>query len=202
MNENISYINELVKANLEILINGNEKEIVEYLTNKGYKITSPPKQVKDEYTFTNAWNLYQKKVGCRERLERKWNAMPLKDRKAATDFIPSYVLSTPDKQYRKNFQTFLNQRGWEDELVGGAPPPAVTNETASTTSQLIQKTKASIAKEQAGQTFEEERNRLLGIVSMVEHNPNSFARKSLESYYNTGYLRKYGITWTPQSATV
>lgn len=197
MNENNSYIDELVKANLEILINGNEKEIVAYLINKGYKISSPPKQVNDEYTFTNAWNLYQKKVGCKDKLEKKWNSMSLKDRKAATEFIPSYVLSTPDKTYRKNFQTFLNQRGWEDELIGATPPPAVSNEQPSTTAQLIQKTKTDIEKEKTGQTFEEERSRLLNIVSMVERNPHSFARKSLEGYYHLGYLQKYGIAWQP-----
>lgn len=178
------------------------QKAINLLKENGYEVKKIIQDKDDEYTFDNIWNLYDKKVGCKDKLKKKWNSMSKADRKAATDYVPAYVLATKDKKYRKNFQTFLNQRGWEDELVGGTPPPAVTNETASTTSQLIQKTKANIAKEQAGQTFEEERNRLLGIVSMVEHNPNSFARKSLESYYNTGYLRKYGITWTPQSATV
>ena len=40
----------------------------------------------------------------------------------------SDLIATEDKKYRKNFQTFLNQRGWEDELIGATPPPAVTNE--------------------------------------------------------------------------
>jgi len=178
------------------------KWMVDILESQGYKVTPPPKEVKDEYTFENAWNLYQKKVGCKEKLEKKWNSMPLKDRKAATEYIPAYVLSQPDKQYRKNFQTFLNQRGWEDELVGitPAPPttqPSPTNEQPSTTAQLIQKTKVNIEKEKTGQTFEEERNRLLGIVNIVKKNPNSLARKSLENYYKTGYLQQYGILWHP-----
>ena len=170
---------------------------IKYLESKGYKITPPPKQVKDEYTFENAWNLYQKKVGCKDKLEKKWNSMSLKDRKAATEYIPAYVLAQPDKKYRKNFQTFLNQRGWEDEIIGVTPPPAITNEQPSTTAQLIQQAKVTIEKEKTGQTFEEERKRLLGIINMVKANPKSFARISLENYYKTGYLQKFGIQWHP-----
>lgn len=173
------------------------QRVITILESEGYKVIPPPKQVNDEYTFDNAWNLYQKKVGCKDKLQKKWNSMPLKDRKAATEYIPLYVVSTPDKAYRKNFQTFLNQRGWEDELVGATPPPAITNEQTSTTAQLIQKTKSEIEKEQTGQAFEAERMRLLGLVSMVQSNPKSFARKSLENYYNRGYLQQHGILWQP-----
>ena len=71
----------------------------------------------DEYSFDKAWNLYQKKVGPKEKLKAKWNKLSLKDRKAAIEHIPLYVQSTPDRQYRKHFQTYLNQRGWEDEII-------------------------------------------------------------------------------------
>ena len=172
-------------------------KMARYLESKGYKVTRPPKEIHDQYTFENAWNLYDKKVGCKRDLEKKWNRMPLRDRKAATEYIPIYVVAQPDKQFRKNFQTFLNQRGWEDEIIGATPPPAVTNEEASTTAQLIQQTKTKMEKEKTGQTFEEERNRLLGIVDMVKANPKSLARKSLENYCKTGYLQKFGIQWQP-----
>ena len=71
----------------------------------------------DEYSFEKAWDLYQKKVGPKEKLKAKWNKLSLKDRKAAIEHIPLYVQSTPEKQYRKHFQTYLNQRGWEDEII-------------------------------------------------------------------------------------
>ena len=70
-----------------------------------------------DYSFETAWDLYQKKVGPKDKLKAKWNKLPLKDRKAAIAHIPLYVQSTPDKQYRKHFQTYLNQRGWEDEII-------------------------------------------------------------------------------------
>lgn len=197
MTNKSSYINELIKADIGILIDGNLDEILNYLAQKGYKITKPPKEIHDEYTFENAWNLYQKKVGYKDKLEKKWNSMSLKDRKAATEYIPLYVMAQPDKQYRKNFQTFLNQRAWEDELIGATPPPAIVNEKSSSTSQLIQKTKETIEKSQNGQTFEEERKRLLGMVELVKNNPKSAARKSLEFYYINGHLKKHGILWKP-----
>ena len=197
MTDNTSYINELVKANLKILVDDNLDEVLKYLSLKGYHFTKPPKEIHDEYTFENVWNLYQKKVGDKTRLNKKWNSMSLKDRKAATEYIPSYVLSTPEKQYRKNFQTFLNQRAWEDEIIGATPPPAITNEQPSSVSQLIQKTKTAIESKRKGATFEEERKRLLGMVNITTANPLSSARKSLEYYYKSGYLQKFGILWQP-----
>ena len=74
------------------------EKIISILESKGYKVTAPPKEVKDEYIFERAWNLYDKKVGCKAKLENKWNSMSLKDRKAAIEYIPLYVISQPDKQ--------------------------------------------------------------------------------------------------------
>ena len=38
------------------------------LEENGDKITAPPKEVKDEYTFDRAWNLYDKNVCCNAKL--------------------------------------------------------------------------------------------------------------------------------------
>ena len=170
------------------------KKIISILESKGYKVTAPPKAVKDEYTFERAWNLYEKKVGCKDKLENKWNSMSLKDRKAAIEYIPLYVISQPDKQYRKNFQTFLNQRGWEDELIGATPPPAAVNENPSEISQLIAKTKVE------QQITEEDKNhavrqRIYGMIEVLEKNPQSFCRKQLEIYRDNGTLERLGIQW-------
>ena len=71
------------------------KQAILLLEENGYKVTAPPKEVKDEYTFERAWNLYEKKVGCKAKLEKKWNSMSQKDRKAAIEYIPLYVISNP-----------------------------------------------------------------------------------------------------------
>ena len=150
----------------------------------------------DEYTFDNIWNLYDKKVGCKDKLRKKWNSMSKADRKAATEYVPLYVIATEDKKYRKNFQTFLNQRGWEDELIGATPPPAAVNENPSEISQLIAKTKVEqqITEEDKNHAF---RQRIYGMIEVLEKNPQSFCRKQLEIYRDNGTLERLGIQWNP-----
>lgn len=171
------------------------EKIISILESKGYKVTAPPKEVKDEYTFERAWNLYEKKVGCKAKLEKKWNSMSLKDRKAAIEYIPIYVIATEDKKYRKNFQTFLNQRGWEDEIIG-TPQQPTANEHPSEISQLIAKTKVE------QQITEEDKNlalrqRIYGMIELLQKNPHSLCRKQLEIYRDNGTLERLGIQWNP-----
>lgn len=172
------------------------QKIIAILESKGYKVTTPPKEVKDEYTFELAWNLYDKKVGCKDKLEKKWNSMSQKDRKAAIEYIPLYVIATEDKKYRKNFQTFLNQRGWEDELIGGTPPPAAVNENPSEISQLIAKTKAeqNVTNSDKDNVF---KTRIIGMIELLQKNPHSLCRKQLEIYQANGTLERLGIQWNP-----
>ena len=173
------------------------KQAILLLEENGYKVTPPPKQVKDEYTFERAQDLYQKKVGCKEKLEKKWNSMNQKDRKAAIEYIPLYVISKPDKQYRKNFQTFLNQRGWEDEIIGCTRPSVSTNENPSEISQLIAKTK--LEQEQNTDTAKNQslRQRIYGMIEVLEKNPKSFCRKQLKIYRANGTMERLGIQWNP-----
>ena len=196
MNDYTPYLKELVKENLTALIEDNEKEIIKYLTLKGYHFTRPPKEVHDPYTFDNAWQLYQKKVGSKARLNKKWNSMSQADRKAAIEYIPLYVMATPDKQFRKNFQTFLNQRSWEDEIISKVQAEKPRQEE-SEISALISATKERISNVATGKSKEEERSRILGMIDTVAANPASSARKSLEYYYNRGYLQELGIQWHP-----
>lgn len=170
---------------------------IEYIESKGYKVTAPPKQVKDEYTFERAWNLYEKKVGSKEKLEKKWNSMSLKDRKAAIEYIPLYVISKPDKQYRKNFQTFLNQRGWEDEIIGAAPPPAAINEKPSEMSQLIARTKDELQNLTEDAQDNKLRQRIYGMIEVLKNNPQSSCRIPLEIYRDNGTMERLGIQWNP-----
>lgn len=173
------------------------EKIISILESKGYKVTAPPKEVKDEYTFERAWNLYDKKVGCKAKLEKKWNSMSLKDRKAAIEYIPLYVLSQPDKQYRKNFQTFLNQRGWEDEIIRAAPPPAAINEKPSEMSQLIARTKDELQNLTEDAQDNKLRQRIYGMIEVLKNNPQSSCRIPLEIYRDNGTMERLGIQWNP-----
>lgn len=173
------------------------KEAIQLLEDNGYKVTAPPKEVKDEYTFERAWNLYEKKVGCKAKLEKKWNSMSQKNRKAAIEYIPLYVISQPDKQYRKNFQTFLNQRGWEDELIGATPPPAAINEKPSEMSQLIARTKDELQNLTEDAQDNKLRQRIYGMIEVLKNNPQSSCRIPLEIYRDNGTMERLGIQWNP-----
>lgn len=90
------------------------------LITKRVRGDTPPVQtevIPDPYTFDIAWNLYQKKVGSKEKLKKKWQKLPRDTRRQIIEYIPLYVVATPDKQYRKNFETFLNNQSWNDEII-------------------------------------------------------------------------------------
>lgn len=70
----------------------------------------------DEYSFEKMWDLYHKKKGCNPTLKRRWKLLPIEDKKKAFEFVPKYVALT-EMVFRKNFQTFLNQRTWDDEII-------------------------------------------------------------------------------------
>ena len=65
--------------------------------------------------FEDFWNLYDKKIG-RKKCEAKWTRLAPKEREDCMRYLPAYIDSTPEIQYRKNPETFLNNNSWEDEL--------------------------------------------------------------------------------------
>lgn len=68
-------------------------------------------------TLNDFWDEYDKKVGDKQKIKKKWEGLSQSDREKIMDYIPNYKLSQPDKQYRKNPETFLNNKGWNDELI-------------------------------------------------------------------------------------
>jgi len=68
-------------------------------------------------TFEDFWNLYDKKLGNKTIIKRKFNKLSQKIKNQIMDYLPEYIESTPNKTYRKNPQTFLNNKGWEDEII-------------------------------------------------------------------------------------
>ena len=68
-------------------------------------------------TFEDFWNLYDKKSGNKNIIKKKFNKLPQKIKNQIMDYLPEYIESTPNKTYRKNPQTFLNNKGWEDEII-------------------------------------------------------------------------------------
>lgn len=73
------------------------------------------------YSFEDFWKDYDKRVGDKKRLIPKWMRLTDAERLLIQAHIPKYIKAQPDKQYRKNPETFLNQRGWEHELISKQP---------------------------------------------------------------------------------
>ena len=68
-------------------------------------------------TFEDFWNIYDKKVGDKKKLEIKWSKYTQEIKETIINYLPEYIISTPEKQYRVNPQTFLNQERWENEII-------------------------------------------------------------------------------------
>jgi len=72
--------------------------------------------------FDFFWNDYDKKVGDKSRLKSKWNKLSDNDRNQIMNYLPLYIDAVPDKQFRKNPETFLNNKSWLDEIVKRTTP--------------------------------------------------------------------------------
>lgn len=65
--------------------------------------------------FSEFWDLYAKKVNPK-KCEAKFNKLSKVTIDLIFEKLPHYVNSTPDKQFRKNPLTWLNNEGWNDEI--------------------------------------------------------------------------------------
>jgi hypothetical protein len=70
--------------------------------------------------FDEFWRIYDKKVG-REKCMRLWQKLSQEERDEVIMAAPQYVAATPDKKYRKNPETYLRNKGWQDEIVTAGP---------------------------------------------------------------------------------
>lgn len=79
--------------------------------------SSAKKEKEPNYSFEEFWDAYDKKVGKKESLIKKWLKLSDEERELAMSYILKYKQCQPDKQYRKNPETFLNNKSWNDELI-------------------------------------------------------------------------------------
>lgn len=93
--------------------------------------------------FSDFWDLYDKKVGSREKIEKKWNSITQKTKEQIIDYLPAYLEATPDKTYRKNPQTFLNNRSWEDEIINKTKNNATKTDYSSLQRKAFEKIQSS-----------------------------------------------------------
>jgi hypothetical protein len=87
----------------------NPQSIVEYSIVEDTKVKQTIVQ------FNSFWDTYDKKVN-KPKCEKKWLSLSESDRDAIMNNVKLYVKSTPDKKFRKDPLTYLNNRAWEDEI--------------------------------------------------------------------------------------
>lgn len=68
-------------------------------------------------TFDDFWTEYDKKIGEKEKLKLKFDKLSQEEKEKIMLYIPEYKKSQPNKIYRKNPDTFLNNKSWNDELI-------------------------------------------------------------------------------------
>lgn len=66
--------------------------------------------------FEHFWKMYNKPIG-RKICYGKFHRLSDDDVQAIAVHLPKYIEATPDKLFRKNPQTYLNQRSWEDVII-------------------------------------------------------------------------------------
>ena len=67
--------------------------------------------------FDDFWNLYDKKRGDKDKIEKKWQSLKDSEREAIMKHLPLYKKSQPNKKYRKDPVTYLNNKSWNDEII-------------------------------------------------------------------------------------
>ena len=87
--------------------NGNGNDILEKGGVGGKSVNIP---------FETFWNMYDKKED-KIKCERKWRNLTDAERNLCIAKLPEYINSTPDKQFRKNPATYLNNKSWENEII-------------------------------------------------------------------------------------
>jgi len=63
-------------------------------------------------TFEDFWNEYDKKVGKVDKIKSKWLTLSQSIKENIMQHVPNYKASQPDKKYRKNPETYLNNESW------------------------------------------------------------------------------------------
>ena len=84
-------------------------------TNKNVKNKKNEKEDITPSRFDEFWDLYDKKRSL-ETCRNKFNKLTEAEVDKIFEVLPAYVASTPDKQFRKDPSTWLNQKCWNDEI--------------------------------------------------------------------------------------
>tara|TARA_R110000803_G_scaffold208189_1_gene276711 strand:+ start:1629 stop:2372 length:744 start_codon:yes stop_codon:yes gene_type:complete len=106
-----------VNDNVNVTVNVNDKVIKD---NKEKTATAEiSKKEQYEFLFNEFWKLYDKKQS-RDNCLKKWSKLTEKEIETIFEHVPQYITAQPDKQYRKNPLTYLNQKSFNDEIINSS----------------------------------------------------------------------------------
>lgn len=110
-----------------------DQELVQWVHSGGMVVPSSPQREQERererepegegepkalnVLFDEFWKLYDKKTSPKESCEKKWLRLKDEERLAAIEYIPEYKIAQPEKRFRKDPATFLNQKAWNNELI-------------------------------------------------------------------------------------
>jgi len=109
------------KHNNKRITNKQQTDNNQITTNKNDKKDNNEKNdnnITDE--FDKFWNLYDKKVGSKEKCLIKFKKLKNEEIEEIFSTLTNYIKSTPDKKFRKNPETYLNNKSWNDEIIDNA----------------------------------------------------------------------------------
>ena len=92
---------------------GDRNKVKESKINKGNKEDN----ITNKIDFDTFWNLYDKKVGKKDKIIKKWDKLKKEDQEKVLEHVKKYKQSQPEKQYRKNPETYFNNESWNDEII-------------------------------------------------------------------------------------
>lgn len=76
--------------------------------------------------FSDFWDKYDYCKGKKSDVEAKWISLTDEERALTMESLDKYLLSTPDKTYRKYPMSYLNTEAWNDEHIVPVAPMATT----------------------------------------------------------------------------
>ena len=68
-------------------------------------------------TFEKFWNQYDKKIGDKEKVKKKWYSLKADERLEVFCTLPAFLGNIKDKQFQPYPITYLNNKRWEDDLT-------------------------------------------------------------------------------------
>ena len=92
------------------------KNVTSYVPVSNLPKVKESKVKESNILFDVFWNSYNKKID-RIKCEKKWYNLTDDERTDCMKKLPAYIVSTPDIKYRRNPETYLNNKSWMNELI-------------------------------------------------------------------------------------